>query len=269
MKIRAFAISLTCGLILSHLMFPQLLVFGQIPADYQGQVILEDTYPADQTLFTQGFELNQEGQLIQATGQKGHSVIGIMDLAKGQFIEKDRLGNQFFGEGITITPNNIWQLTYKEGKAFKRDLTTFKVVDQVSYQGEGWGLAYDQDRDCLWMSDGSETLQIRDPQTFQKMGQLIVTFQGKALPKVNEMEYVNGYLYANVWTTKQIVKINLQNGQVEKVYDIRSIVDQANIKPEARKKMDVLNGIAHLKDDQFYLTGKWYPYIFKVCLLDN
>ncbi|MCW6676997.1 glutaminyl-peptide cyclotransferase [Aerococcaceae bacterium NML180378] len=241
-------------------------LFNPLMVSAVGQVELLATYPSDATAFTQGLELDQHGNLLISTGQYGESVIAHLDLKKGQLNEVRPLNKQYFGEGLTETPFGIWQLTWREGVAFLREAESLEEIRQATYTGEGWGLAYDEKLQVVWMSDGSATLQQRHAETFEKVDTLKVTYQGKPVERLNELEYANGYLYANIWQTYIIVKIDPTSGKVVAQYDLQAIVQAAEVTPIQRARMDVLNGIAHIEGDKFYVTGKRYPLVFEVVL---
>lgn len=232
-----------------------------------GQTLVE-TFPSDNSLFTQGLVLDDQYQLILGTGQYGDSHLGILDLKTGHFDRKVSLDSQYFGEGIALTPYGIWQLTWKEGRAFLYDSQSFDLIKEATYQEEGWGLTYDPNSDILWHSDGTDTLYQRNPQNFECLNEIQVTYKGQPLDKLNELEFANGYIYANVWYNNDIVKIHPQNGQVVQVYDLTAILEETDLSPDEQDKIDVLNGIAHLKDNQFYITGKYYPVIYQIELGD-
>lgn len=221
-------------------------------------MILIDTYDSDPSLFTQGFELNSKGELILGTGLYGESYIGSLDLDTGVYTPYDALNDAYFGEGLTHTPDNVWQLTWKEGIAFKRDLETYDVIDTVEYNGEGWGLAYDETRDILWQSNGSEYLTLRHPKTFSEIASISVGISG-----LNELEAVDGFVYANIWQKDLIVKIDPSTGDVVSKYDLGPLLKQ-HFSAKERRSMDVLNGIAHVEENQFYITGKLYPEVLLV-----
>lgn len=222
------------------------------------------TYDSEPTAFVQGFEQLADGRLLMATGLYGQSTIGIFDLHTGRYTIKDTLPEQFFGEGVSSTPHGIWQLTWQENTAFLRDADTFAIKNIVHYQGEGWGLAYDDTKEILYMSDGTNTLQIRHPQTFKLLDILPIAFQADESTLINELEFADGFIYANIWQSNLIIKINPADGQIIERYDLSELIKTANITPQARQNMDVLNGIAHIKGKHFYLTGKFYPVIFEV-----
>lgn len=249
-----------------------LATLGQSPViqaetELSGDIKLIQTLLSDQAAFTQGLELYHD-KLIMGTGLYGESAVGWVNLATGKYEVVETLPDNYFGEGITFTDSHLWQLTWKEHTAFKRDPQTFVVIEEVAYEGEGWGVAYDNEREVLWMSDGSEFLTLRDPETFDVLNELSVTFEGAPLDNINELEFVNGALYANIWQTNQIVKINVDNGEVEKVFDFTDIIESTEMSQEELDQLDVLNGIAHIEGQRFYITGKWYPVIYEVELFD-
>lgn len=221
-------------------------------------------YPRSSRWFTQGFEQISEGKLLMGTGKYGDSVLLIQDLAQNQEIIVDTLPENVFGEGITMTPHGIWQISYKEGKAYLRDLQTYKVLQEASYEGEGWGIAYDEDHQVLWMTNGSAKLQKRDAKTFELLSETEITYEQKPIEWVNELEYVDGRLYANLWQSSLIVVINPVSGKIEHHIDMAPLIQKYRLEPNGQT--DVLNGIAHKEGDVFYLTGKYYPQIFEISL---
>lgn len=235
--------------------------------ELSGDIKLVETLLSDNEAFTQGLELSDD-KLVMGTGLYGESTIGWIDLDTGKYETVETLPDHYFGEGITFTETHLWQVTWRENTAFKRDSQTFAIVEKVDYESEGWGIAYDNEREVIWMSDGSEVLTVRDPDTFDELEKLSVTFEGVPLEDINELEFVDGALYANVWQTNQIVKINLDNGEVEKVFDFTEIIESTEMSEEEQDQLDVLNGIAHIEGQRFYITGKWYPVIYEVELLD-
>ncbi|SEP67814.1 Glutamine cyclotransferase [Ignavigranum ruoffiae] len=227
-------------------------------------VKLVSILPSDQELFTQGFTVDKQGRILIGSGQYDQSQLGYLNPDTGTLESKVKLANEYFGEGITDTPYGIWQLTWKSGKAFLWDEQSFELTKEVAYDTEGWGLTYDAQADVLWMSDGSSTLYQRDAQNFDLLAKIQVHLDEEPVELLNELEYANGLIYANVWYSNSIVAIDGNTGEVKKVYDLSPIIDQAKISPSQRQTMDVLNGIAHIKDNLFYLTGKYYPIIFEV-----
>lgn len=242
-------------------MFASLCVLVSSICPTGSDIELIDTYPILEPLFVQGLELDEDGRVLLSTGLNGDSRIGYLDVESGEFSEVDRLDEVFFGEGITITPDSILQLTWKAETLFARDQETLEVIDTIEYEGEGWGLAYDDVRDAVWMSNGSDTVVLRDLETFE-----VIEAIETDINNINELEYADGYLYANVWLTYDIIKIDVENGEVVNRYDLEPVVYSVDIDETASDVMDTLNGIAHIEGDVFYLTGKNYPYLYKVIL---
>lgn len=230
-------------------------------------VKLINTHPSDSEAFTQGLELNEQGDLIIGTGLYGESIIGQVNLASGEIHEFDQLNDEYFGEGITHTPDALWQLTWRENTALKRDLETYEIIETASYEEEGWGLAYDYDREVLWYSDGTDKIYQRDSDTFEKVSEIEVVEDGQVIDNLNELEYAEGAIFANIWYDTTIVKIDPDTGQVLARYDVAPILQEEMTEDEL-EEIDSLNGIAHIEGDRFYITGKLYPYIFEVELVD-
>lgn len=242
------------------------LFLGLGAANASPTITLLNTYPSDSTAFTQGLERLADGQLLLSTGLYGKSKLGILTLKTGHYAIKNQLPSQFFGEGITQTPYGIWQLTWKEHTAFLYNPTSFQIIKTVPYVGEGWGLAYHPVKDIIYMSDGSSKIQIKDAKTFKPKSTIDVHYHHTPISQLNELEFANGFIYANVWQTNFILKINPTTGDVVQIYDASSLLQHAMLTNEQRQNMDVLNGIAHIQDNRFYLTGKYYPVIFEVML---
>ena len=214
------------------------------------------TYTFDSTSFTQGLELDGE-ELIVGTGQYGGSRI-YRSTIDGQESVTESLDPKFFGEGITKSGDVIWQLTWNEGVAFKRDAQTLEELDRVSYDGEGWGICSTDD--SLITSDGSSTLTFRDPESFVETGSVDVTLEGSPVENLNELECVNGEVYANIFLDTDIMRIDPTSGEVTAVIDASNIPNNATPDPN-----NVLNGIAHIPDsDRFYVTGKRWPDLYEV-----
>lgn len=232
----------------------------------QDEYILHNIKKSDAKAFTQGLELNGKGDLILATGQYGNSSIGILDPNTGQYDRVDYLDSSYFGEGITFTDEALWQLTWKEETVFKRDPQSLNIIDKYYYEGEGWGLAYDPEQDVIWMSNGSDIIQQRSAGNFELLDSIAVKLDGRAVENINELEYANGYLYANVWYTNKIIAINLSTGEIDYQYDMTTLLTD-NLTANQMNSMDTLNGIAHIQGDRFYITGKYYPVLFEVELL--
>ncbi|MGW0173020.1 glutaminyl-peptide cyclotransferase [Rhodococcus sp. NPDC003322] len=216
------------------------------------------TRPHDTAAFTQGLEVSG-GELLEGTGLVGRSYIAARDLDTDVERARVPLPDGMFGEGITVAGDTVWQLTWRNGVAFARDRDTLAERSRVSYAGEGWGLCAQPDR--LVMSDGSATLTFRDPATFASVGAVTVTLNGEPVDRLNELECTaDGLVYANVWQTTDIVRIDPATGAVVAVIDASGLLTE-----EQQKGVDVLNGIAAIPGtDRFLITGKLYPAIFDV-----
>lgn len=214
------------------------------------------THSFDSTSFTQGLELDGD-ELIVGTGQYGGSRI-YRSSVDGQESVSQSLDPEFFGEGITKSGDAIWQLTWNEGVAFKRDADTLEELDRVSYDGQGWGICSTDD--ALITSDGSSTLTFRDPETFTENSTVDVTLDGSPVGNLNELECVDGEVYANIFLDTDIMRIDPNSGEVTAVIDASNIPNNAT--PDTN---NVLNGIAHIPDsDRFYITGKRWPDLYEV-----
>lgn len=215
-------------------------------------------YPHLTSSYTQGLEFFK-GELYEGTGQYGSSKLAKIDLKTGKEIKKIDLSNQFFGEGITILDNKIYQLTWKAQKGFIYDLTTLEKIGQFLYNSEGWGLT--NNGTSLIMSDGSERLYFRNPITFEIEKQIEVYTNNGALSNLNELEFINGKIYANIYTTNKIAVINPDNGIVEK------IIDASLLALDYRENGEVLNGIAYnTETEKLYVTGKNWPSLIEIKL---
>lgn len=220
-----------------------------------------DTRPHDRTSFTQGFEL-VDGVLYEGTGMVGASAMLATDPRTGEARARVDLPVPFFGEGITVAGDRIWQLTWENGVAFERDRATLAERRQVRYEGEGWGICHDGER--LLMSDGSDRLTVRDPASFDVLGEVRVTRDGEPVDNLNELECVDGAVWANVWQTDEIVRIDPASGTVTAVVDASGLL-AGHAKPDDLGTADVLNGIAAVPGtDEFLITGKYWPLTFHV-----
>jgi glutaminyl-peptide cyclotransferase len=215
--------------------------------------------PHDTTAFTEGLEIH-DGLLYEGTGIEGSSSLRIVDPSTGAVKQQTMLPADFFGEGITVVGPAIWQLTYTEGVAIQRDRGTLGELKRVSYPGQGWGLCYDSAHDRLIMSDGSDRLTFRDPRTFQQTGELRVSADSGPVTRINELECARGAVFANIWQTDTVVRIDPGSGRVTATVDLTGLLS-----PTERAGTDVLNGIAAIPDtDEFLVTGKYWPKMFRV-----
>ena len=230
------------------------------PQPVRGTVEVVRELPHDPSLFTQGLQVVGD-QIYESTGQYGQSQVQRRPLAGGEPTASVPMAQDEFGEGLAVTGDTAWTLTWRKQIAHDRDPQTLEVRREVPYQGEGWGLCYDGAR--LVMSNGSDTLTFRDPATFEPTGTVAVTAGGAPVPRLNELECVNGSVLANVWMTDEIVRIDPATGAVTAIYDA-SALEQ----PRPASRDAVLNGIAALPDSEnVLLTGKWWPTMYEVRLV--
>jgi glutamine cyclotransferase len=222
----------------------------------QLQVEVLSTLPHDTSAFTEGLEL-ANGSLYESTGRVGRS--GVRLGPPGQApTATAALPSPLFGEGITVLGPTLWELTWQSGVAIERDARTLAELRRVGYQGEGWGLCHQPGR--LVMSDGSDQLTFRDPVSFAALGTLTVHAANQTFTQLNELECVGDTVYANVWQTDRILRIDANTGTVTGVIDASGLLT-----PAQRDHADVLNGIAAIPGtDEFYLTGKLWPELFRV-----
>ncbi|WP_198587022.1 glutaminyl-peptide cyclotransferase [Glycomyces xiaoerkulensis] len=221
-----------------------------------------ETFDHDRDAFTQGLEL-RDGVLYESTGQYGSSDVRLVEPGTGEVLSVQQLPSDEFGEGLTLTDDAVWQITWQAGLAYRRDLDTLEPVETVDYEGEGWGLCHDGER--LVMSDGSDTLTFRDPETFEAHGTVAVTLDGEELTQINELECVGGQVWANVWQTDRIVRIDPDSGRVGAVVDASGLLTDDEAGPA-----DVLNGIAAAENEgEYYITGKLWPHLFLVRFVEG
>jgi glutaminyl-peptide cyclotransferase len=219
------------------------------------------TYPHDATAFTEGlFYLN--GYLYESTGLEGHSSIRKVRLNTGEVVRRHDIPPQYFGEGIVDWHGRLISLTWKSQVGFVFDLNTFALQKQFQYSGEGWALTRNDKQ--IIMSDGTSTLRFLDPKTLKETGRIEVTAAGKPLPNVNELEWVKGEIYANVWRTNSIVRIDPGSGRVVGIINLAGLLKPEDI---VSGQTDVLNGIAYdAKNDRLFVTGKNWPKLFEIRL---
>jgi glutamine cyclotransferase len=218
------------------------------------------TAPHDPNAFTQGLILDGD-VFLESTGLYGRSTLREVRADTGAVIRARPLDGRYFAEGLAAVDGRLIQLTYREGIAFVSDRDTFEEVGRFTYAGEGWGLCHDGA--WLWMSDGSSTLTRRDPRTFAAVGSVTVELRGRPLARLNELECVDGKIFANVWLTNELVRIDPESGVVEATIDASALVPND---PRVRSNTDaVLNGIAHdPMTGHFFLTGKLWPTMYEV-----
>ncbi len=213
--------------------------------------------PHDTTAYTQGL-LWWNGALYESTGRYGESTLRRLNPETGAVEQRIDVPPAFFGEGLARVGERLIMLTWMAERAFVFDLDTFEALRTFRYRGEGWGLCHDGRR--LVMSDGSDTLTFRNPETFEPLGAVPVTLRGRPQTDLNELECVDGAVYANVWQHDFLVRIDPDSGRVTHQIDAAGLL----ARDEARG-VDVLNGVAYdPAADTFYITGKWWPKMFEV-----
>jgi glutaminyl-peptide cyclotransferase len=225
---------------------------------YTFDVVAE--YPHDPKAFTQGL-LWHDGKLFESTGQVGQSNIREVTLASGRVVRQQDLEEPHFGEGIVILGETLYQITWTSGKAFTYDWKTFKRTGEFSYDGEGWGLT--TDGTSLIMSNGSNTIIYRDPKTFTAQKAITVTDRGNQVSQLNELEWVKGEIWANVWQKDSIARIDPATGNVTGWIDLVGILPTL----DRAGNEDVLNGIAYnAATDKIHVTGKLWPKLYEIRL---
>lgn len=229
------------------------------PANYAAVVV--QSYPHDPSAFTEGL-FYRDGKLYEGTGLEGKSEVRRVDLATGTVEARRTLDPKYFGEGIVAFGNTLYELTWKSQKAFTYDLTTLAPRSQTfTYYGEGWGLT--TDGESLIMSDGTARLRFLDPKTFAVRRTLDVHDGSSPVSQLNELEWVKGEIYANVWQSMQIVRIDPKSGAVTGWVDLSGTIPLA----DRTGREDVLNGIAYdAERDKLYVTGKYYSRLYEVRL---
>ncbi len=235
---------------------------GSTP-EYSYEVV--HTYPHDRGAFTQGL-VYLDGFLYEGTGMEEQSSIRKVKLETGEVIQKRDLSGQYFGEGIIIWKDRLLELTWKAETGFIYDLATFAPRSEFHYPGEGWGLTQDGRR--IIMSDGSAQLRFWDPDTLKETGRITVTEDGQPVARLNELEWVKGEIYANVWETDRIVRIDPKTGRVVGWIDLTGLLTPADRVDSGPLQTDVLNGIAYdAGHDRLFVTGKRWPKLFEIRLV--
>jgi glutaminyl-peptide cyclotransferase len=222
---------------------------------------IRSMWPHDPEAFTQGL-LIYNGELYESTGQFGTSWIGVVDINTGKATRKVELPNQYFGEGISILNNKVYHLTWQNKIGFVYTLKDFKKIKEWTYASEGWGLTHDNHN--LIMSDGTDQIHFLDTASLAIVRTVRVTDESGPVMNLNELEYIEGYVFANVWQTNKIMKIDPATGKVVGRLDLTPLANDAR---KASPKVDVLNGIAwHPDTRSFLVTGKNWPniYILKI-----
>lgn len=245
------------GLVLGGLVLLAFIFFNSSAAPIVHPRVV-GTHPHDPRAFTQGLAF-VDGVLYESSGLYGHSSVRRVDLASGEVLRTVALSPTLFAEGITVAHGRLYQLTWRAGIAFVRDRKLLFQLGQFGYEGEGWGLGWDGQR--LVMSDGSDVLRFLDPESFTVTGTLAVHDDGRVVPLLNELEVIDGLIYANVWRTTRIARIDPSDGRVLDWIELAALVPPAtgDVKP------GVANGIAYdAATGHLLVTGKRWPLLYEV-----
>lgn len=221
-----------------------------------------NAWPHDTGAYTQGL-FYKDGYLYESTGHVGESTVRKVELETGEVVQRHRLSGPYFGEGIVDWKDALIQLTWQNQTGFVYDLTTFQPQRRFSYPGEGWALTRDDQH--LYMSDGTADLRVLDPETLAEIRRIHVTADGVPVPRLNELEWVNGEIYANVWLTDRIARIDPASGHVVGWIDLTGLLD---VSKRSNPLDDVLNGIAwDALGKRLFVTGKCWPKLFEIRLV--
>lgn len=239
-----------------------LVAWGGLPAPQPATlaytVVAE--FPHDKSAFTEGLAFGKG--FYEGTGLRGSSALFKKRLSTGEVLKRHALDDRFFGEGVTVIGNRIYQITWQEQTAFKYGRKTFKKLDEFSYEGEGWGLT--DDGTNLIMSDGTDVLEWRTPATFEVLRSVSVTYNGERVTNLNELEIVKGQIWANVWLTDTIVRIDPDDGKVTGTLDLSQLADAER----AQGSVDATNGIAYMPNaDRLFVTGKYWAHIYEIDII--
>ena len=220
-----------------------------------------NTYPHNINSFTQGL-VYHEGYLFEGTGKNGQSNLSKINLEDGEVLMSKSMSQRYFGEGIEIVDDKIYQLTWKSHLVFVHDKETFESIESHYNATQGWGLAYDGSH--LILSDGTATLQFMDPKTFAPVRKIEVSLAGNAVNQLNELEYINGEVWANVWQTNFILRIDPVSGEVNSIVDLTGLSEQTQLGSSEA----VLNGIAwDAEAERLFVTGKHWANLFEIELI--
>lgn len=222
------------------------------------QYIIKKILPFNSQIFTQGI-IKCNNEFVVSSGHYNKSYIAKIDLDTGEIYQLKKLEKNYFGEGIAFNNKYIIQLTWKENIALCMDPITFDIKETFNYDGEGWGICYDNK--CLFISDGSNVIRKLDNQTYHCIERLFITYKGKKIIGLNDLEYYDNYIYANIWNMDYILKINSRTGVVQTAYDFKNLTSYLKKKS---KNIGVLNGITVIGENLFLITGKNWSNAFIV-----
>jgi glutamine cyclotransferase len=236
---------------------------GELPPLLEWEVV--SRRPHDVEAYTQGLLLDGEGALFESTGLYGRSTLRQVDAIDGVVARSIDFPDEYFAEGLVLVDDRLIQLTWLSGVAVVHDVDTFEPLEVFTYQGEGWGICYDGVQ--LLMSDGSDVLTARDPETFEVMYRIEVTVAGEPQRLLNELECVDGRVWANVYRSDRIVRIDPTSGKVDGILDLAGIIEPH---PADEMSRAVLNGIAWDPEaDTLLVTGKLWPQLIEIRVLDG
>jgi glutamine cyclotransferase len=222
---------------------------------------IKNTYPHDRAAFTQGLVF-RDGYLWETTGLYGASSLRQVELKSGRVLRSVQLSKEYFGEGMTILRGKVFQLTWQNGEAFVYGVDDFRRLNKFKYAGEGWGLTHDNE--SLIMSDGTSRLKFLDPETFAVRRVLNVQDNGSPVGQLNELEYVRGEIFSNVWQDDRVARIDPKTGRVTGWIELSGLLPDT----EREEETDVLNGIAYDEaGDRLFVTGKLWPKLYEIRLV--
>lgn len=223
-----------------------------------------NVFPHSSQSFTQGL-VYDDGLLYEGTGLYGRSMLCRVELETGRILDEKHLDSSLFGEGIALWKDRIIQLTWQSGLGLVYGKENLSEIGSFRYLTEGWGITSNDSR--LIMSDGTDVLHILDPESYAEVGRISITYDGKSLQGLNELEFVNGQIYANIWPTNWIAIISPESGVVTGKIDLQGILPQEDLQAG---RVDVLNGIAYdRKNDRLFVTGKLWPKLFEIRVVTN
>jgi glutamine cyclotransferase len=231
------------------------------PANYAYEVI--KSWSHDRRAYTQGLLVYGES-FLESTGLNGQSSLREVEIKTGRVLKQISLPAEFFGEGLAVLNGRAYQLTWQSRRGFIYNADTFRREGEFSYEGEGWGLT--TDGQILILSDGTHRIRFLDPATFKVLRTIEVTLEGKPVDRLNELEWIKGEIFANVWLTDRVVRIDPATGRVRGVVDFSGLLAPSERRPDT----EMLNGIAYDQTtDRLFITGKRWPAIFEVRLKPN